>query len=140
MNVKNIRHFNRFYTGVLEVFNNKIFKLNYTLLEMRTLGEIGRESGITANTLSIILSIDKTYLSRILKKLENDGHLERVKDENDGRIYHFFLTSGGQILNEYLEKKCDEQIQNNLKNLSSHDIEKLEQSMKDIENILLKVK
>ncbi|MDG4979311.1 MarR family winged helix-turn-helix transcriptional regulator [Lactococcus lactis] len=138
MDVKKIRHFNRFYTGVLDVFSNKVFKLDYSLLEMRALGEIGRESGITANKLSNILSIDKTYLSRILKKLERDGYISRERDNNDGRIYHFMLTSSGEILNDYVEKKSDEKVQSSLNKLSPHDIEKLEQSMKNIEKILLK--
>ncbi|WP_062324954.1 MarR family winged helix-turn-helix transcriptional regulator [Holzapfeliella floricola] len=133
MTIKNIRHFNRFYTQILGVFNNHVFDLKYSLLEMRVLGEIGRNQGIISNNLLPILSIDKTYLSRILRKLKQDDLIERKQDEQDLRIYHLYLTDKGQDLNNHIEEQSDNQVADNLKVLSSSEINELEQSMATIE-------
>ncbi|MEX6012655.1 MarR family transcriptional regulator [Mammaliicoccus sciuri] len=69
MPIKDIRHFNRYYTRVLGIFDNNVFKLKYSLIEMRTLGEIGRHDKVTAQYLCKILNIDKSYLSRLLISL-----------------------------------------------------------------------
>ncbi|KRN03748.1 MarR family winged helix-turn-helix transcriptional regulator [Holzapfeliella floricola] len=138
MTIKNIRHFNRFYTQILGVFNNHVFDLKYSLLEMRVLGEIGRNQGIISNNLLPILSIDKTYLSRILRKLKQDDLIERKQDEQDLRIYHLYLTDKGQDLNNHIEEQSDNQVADNLKVLSSSEINELEQSMATIEKIFKK--
>ncbi|MEJ6348480.1 MarR family transcriptional regulator [Holzapfeliella sp. He02] len=138
MNVKNIRHFNRFYTRILGVFNNRVFDLDYSLLEMRALGEIGRCEGITSNELTTILSIDKTYLSRILKKLKQNDLIYRQKDEIDQRLFHLYLTKDGIDLYHYIETQSDNQIAANLKGLSAKEITELETSMKTIEKLLSK--
>ncbi|MGX4763408.1 MarR family winged helix-turn-helix transcriptional regulator [Holzapfeliella sp. JNUCC 72] len=138
MTIQNIRHFNRFYTQILGVFNNHVFDLKYSLLEMRVLGEIGRNQGIISNNLLPILSIDKTYLSRILRKLKQDDLIERKQDKQDLRIYHLYLTDKGQDLNNHIEEQSDNQVADNLKVLSSSEINELEQSMATIEKIFKK--
>ncbi|MGX4645084.1 MarR family winged helix-turn-helix transcriptional regulator [Holzapfeliella sp. JNUCC 80] len=138
MTIQNIRHFNRFYTQILGVFNNHVFDLKYSLLEMRVLGEIGRNQGIISNDLLPILSIDKTYLSRILRKLKQDELIERRQDEQDLRFYHLYLTDKGDKLNNHIEEQSDNRVADSLKELSSSEINELEQSMATIENILKK--
>ncbi|MGX6466646.1 MarR family winged helix-turn-helix transcriptional regulator [Leuconostoc falkenbergense] len=140
MVVDNIRHFNRFYTRTLGVFNSHVFRLNYSLLEMRTLGEIYRHVGVTSNKLTSLLNIDKTSLSRIIRKLESAQLIYREQDAKDGRSFHFFLSEEGSNLNDYVEKQSDEKIVNVIDSLSNDDIHKLEQSMIEIERIFKKVR
>ena len=52
MDTRDVRRFNRYYTRILGVFDQKVFDLNYSMIEMRILGEIGRHPGITANELT----------------------------------------------------------------------------------------
>lgn len=139
MEVNDIRKFNRFYTRVLGVFDESVFELNYSLLEMRTLGEIGRNKGITGNSLSKYLNIDKGYLSRIINKLIKNQLIFKEKNERDNRVYHLFLTNGGEELNQYVEKESDEKVVELLKPLKDDEIQELKRSMASIESILNQV-
>ncbi|NAM96222.1 MULTISPECIES: MarR family winged helix-turn-helix transcriptional regulator [Staphylococcus] len=139
MEVNDIRKFNRFYTRVLGVFDESVFELNYSLLEMRTLGEIGRNKGITGNSLSKYLNIDKGYLSRILNKLIKNQLIFKEKNERDNRVYHLFLTNDGEELNQYVEKESDEKVVELLKPLKDDEIQELKRSMASIESILNQV-
>lgn len=139
MEVNGIRKFNRFYTRVLGVFDESVFELNYSLLEMRTLGEIGRNKGITGNSLSKYLNIDKGYLSRILNKLIKNQLVFKEKNERDNRVYHLFLTNSGEELNQYVEKESDEKVVELLKPLKDDEIQELKRSMASIEGILNQV-
>ncbi len=62
MDTRDVRRFNRYYTRILGVFDQKVFDLNYSMIEMRILGEIGRHPGITANELTKCLNIKKVTL------------------------------------------------------------------------------
>ncbi|WP_323702791.1 MarR family winged helix-turn-helix transcriptional regulator [Mammaliicoccus sp. Dog046] len=139
MEVNDIRRFNRFYTRVLGVFDESVFELDYSLLEMRTLGEIGRNKGITGNYLCKYLKIDKGYLSRILSKLINNQLIYKEKNEDDNRVYHLFLTDDGEELNKYVEIESDRKVVDLLKPLKNSEIQELKRSMVSIESILNKV-
>lgn len=139
MIINQVRRFNRFYSRILGVFNKNVFDLNYSLVEMRILGEINRNSGTTAIDLIQFLDIDKSYISRILSKLEKDNLIYRRKDGNDNRKYHLFLSEKGEKLNQYVELKSDQKIKHLLKGIDAKEIESLVASMQNIENILGKV-
>lgn len=59
LDTRDIRRFNRYYTRILGVFDQKVFNLDYSMIEMRILGEIGRHPSITANELTKWLNIKK---------------------------------------------------------------------------------
>lgn len=94
MTVERIRRFNRYYTRILGIFDKKVFNLNYSMIEMRILGEIGRNNGITANALTKYLDIDKSYLSRILDKLLTANYISRKRFKR-GMVYISFPTEYG---------------------------------------------
>lgn len=79
MDTRDIRSFNRYYTKILGVFDQTVFDLDYSMIEMRILGEIGRHPSITANELTKRLNIKKSYLSRILSKLERNDYIYKKK-------------------------------------------------------------
>lgn len=59
---------------------------------------INEEPGISASDLSQKLLCDKSNVTRIVKGLEQAGHLERRRNENDGRAQHLYLTPSGETL------------------------------------------
>lgn len=75
MDTQEVRKFNRYYTRILGVFDQKVFDLDYSMIEMRILGEIGRHPNVTANDLTKCLNIKKSYLSRKLSKLERNSYI-----------------------------------------------------------------
>ena len=120
MDTHDVRRFNRYYTRILGVFDQKVFDLDYSMIEMRILGEIGRHRSITANELTKCLNIKKSYLSRKLSK-------------------HLYLTEKGLELNKYVEEQSDRKVLELLEPLDEANYQELVTAMKTIENILYQV-
>ena len=133
---KQVRAFNRFFAVKIRVFNRYAFETPYSLVEGRVICEIERHTGCTANQIAEILDMDKSYLSRVIGKLEDDGLLEKSISENDNRKKHLYLTEKGQILFDELEKLSDAQVEDMLAGLNAEQIEAVSKSMHTIQSIL----
>ncbi|MDU5336803.1 MarR family winged helix-turn-helix transcriptional regulator [Enterococcus sp.] len=134
-----MRRFNRYYTRILGVFDQKVFDLDYSMIEMRILGEIGRHRSITANELTKCLNIKKSYLSRKLSKLEKNEYIYKEKNPEDSRSQHLYLTEKGLELNKYVEEQSDRKVLELLEPLDEANYQELVTAMKTIENILYQV-
>ncbi|WP_367378719.1 MarR family winged helix-turn-helix transcriptional regulator [Enterococcus gilvus] len=139
MDTQEVRKFNRYYTRILGVFDQKVFDLDYSMIEMRILGEIGRHPNVTANDLTKCLNIKKSYLSRKLSKLERNNYIYKEKSSEDSRSMNLFLTEEGTALNRYVEAQSDQKMQELLAPLNSEEQQQLVQAMKTIEKILYQV-
>lgn len=139
MDTQEVRKFNRYYTRILGVFDQKVFDLDYSMIEMRILGEIGRHPNVTANDLTKCLNIKKSYLSRKLSKLERISYIYKEKSSEDSRSMHLFLTEEGTALNRYVEAQSDQKMQELLAPLNNEEQQQLVQAMKTIEKILYQV-
>ena len=102
--MQKIRVFNRYYARVLGVFEKKYLGVDFSVAEVRIIGEIGRNESLTAKELAEYLSIDKGYMSRMMQNLEKKGLIERVKSEKDAREKQLRLTAEGEKLNLILEE------------------------------------
>jgi len=139
MPIEEIRTFNRYYARILGMFDQKVFDSKYSMVEMRILGEISRQPSVTANALTQYLMIKKSYLSRMLSKLEKDGQIYRKKDPADSRVYHLYLTEAGQQLNAFIEERSNEKVQGLTKHLDKEELQTLVDAMDKITTILEKV-
>lgn len=139
MDIQEIRKFNRYYSRILGVFDQKVFDLDYSMAEMRIIGEISRHSGITANILSNYLGINKGYLSRMISKLEKAQCLYKKRDTSDNRVFHLYLTKQGRKLNQYVDKASDQKVISLFSELEHQDLRDLIDSMKNIERLLEKI-
>lgn len=139
MNTHDVRRFNRYYTRILGVFDQRVFDLDYSMIEMRILGEIGRHRSITANELTKCLNIKKSYLSRKLSKLEKNEYIYKEKNPEDSRSQHLYLTEKGLELNKYVEEQSDRKVLELLEPLDETNYQELVTAMKTIENILYQV-
>ena len=108
--VKKIREFNRTYTRVLGLLNRHILNSGYSLTEARILFELYRPNPCSANGLVNLLGVDRSYMSRILKRFEQRGLIERTMDQNDSRVHLIELTQTGRATIEELGVKSDEQV------------------------------
>lgn len=92
--------FNTFRTiGVIyrltqEHMNQKLKNINLTFLEAMTLSNINNNS-LSQKKLAKIIIVDKSQLSKILKKLEEKKYLVRTTGE-DKRIKELSLTNSGK--------------------------------------------
>jgi len=91
-----VRAFNRFYTSLIGLLNAGMHQTSYTLGEARTLYETGRQPGITPTELAGALSMDAGQLSRVLRRLEEDGQIALTPDPQDGRSRRISLTEAGE--------------------------------------------
>ena len=136
MDVQKIRAFNRYYARVLGVFDKKYLGVDFSVTEVRIIGEIGRNSSLTAKELEEYLSVDKGYMSRMMQNLEKKGLIERVKSETDAREKHLRLTGEGRKLNEILEEKADQRILRQIYNINEEEYKALLGAMETIEKIM----
>lgn len=59
-----------------------------------------RSSGITQEELTEKVKLDKATTARAIKKLEDEGYVNRVKKENDKRAYRLELTEKAESIKE----------------------------------------
>ena len=136
MDVQRIRVFNRYYARILGVFDKRYLGVDFSVTEVRIIGEIGRNPQLTAKDIAAYLSIDKGYLSRMIQNLEKKGLIQRVKSEKDAREKHLRLTAEGERLNVLLEEKADQRISRQINGISEKDFEALLDAMEKIERIM----
>ncbi|WP_313344705.1 helix-turn-helix domain-containing GNAT family N-acetyltransferase [Sedimentibacter sp.] len=131
-----IRSFNRFYTNVLGLLDQHILESTFSLSEVRVLHEIEKIEKCTSKKLSEILCMDAGYLSRILKKFEKYGMIEKRRTPEDARAYFLYVTQIGKEKMNELNACSDEQIFNLIHPLTEEEQSRLVRNMTSIENIL----
>ncbi|MGM0303917.1 hypothetical protein IGI66_003582 [Enterococcus sp. AZ048] len=100
-----IRSFNRFYTNILGLIDQNILESEYSLTEARILFEIYELGNCKANTLSVRLSIDKSYMSRIIRKFSKNDLITKKISSEDNRANYISLTKKGiETINELINK------------------------------------
>ena len=127
--ISEIRSFNRFYTNVLGLLDQYILDSGYSLTEVRVLLEISNVNHCTANALVNQLEIDRSYMSRIIKRLEKDELITKVQSEQDNRVNFITLTEKGAHTIDVLNKKSDEQIASLIQHLSPNEVCKVLDAM-----------
>ncbi|PHG27043.1 MarR family transcriptional regulator [Bacillus toyonensis] len=131
-----IRQFNRFYTKVLDLFNNHILDTDYSLTETRILFEISERTECIANNLVQELNIDRSYMSRILRRFEKEELIEKRSSIKDSRKNLLFLTKKGEELLDIIHIQSDEQINHLFNELSDSEINEIRVSMMVIKDKL----
>ncbi len=105
-----IRKFNRFYTNILGLVDEHILNTGYSITEARILFELNEIGLCKANKISSMLNIDKSYLSRILKKFEKNGLIYKEISSDDGREQLIKLSKNGRECINALINKSNSQI------------------------------
>ena len=81
------------------------------------------------------LGLDAGYLSRLVSRLEQQGLLDRLPSESDGRQRLLRLTPAGEEAFALLDKRARDEVAETLHNLSEEEQQRLLQSMQTIEKI-----
>jgi len=134
--VDRVRRFNRLYTRRIGVLQDGYLDSPFSLAEVRVLYELAHQPGATASDLARQLDLDPGYLSRILRRFDERGLLDRTRSVRDGRERHLRLTPGGTATFEPLETVAREQIGSLLGTLSDPQQQQLLGSMATIEGLL----
>ena len=134
--VKKIREFNRFYTNILGLLNDRILDSPVSLTEGRVLFEIKERPHCKAKDLMQLLRIDRGYLSRLLAKLEKRGWVIKEVSGQDRRVRTLNLSQAGQDLVAELERRSESQLEHIIEPLSSDDKSELIKAMERIKRLL----
>jgi DNA-binding MarR family transcriptional regulator/GNAT superfamily N-acetyltransferase len=102
--VKAVRAFNRFYTQRIGVLR-RYLQSDFTLTEVRVLYELAHRPPLAARDLVRDLELDAGYLSRILRRFENAGWVQREPSPHDGRQQLLRLTEAGYATFGPLQQK-----------------------------------
>ena len=131
-----IRKFNRFYLPYFHLLTQKYLNTEYSIAEARILYEIYENKEISARNIVKNIHIDKSYLSRILKKFESKFLIKRELSEQDSRIVFLSLTAEGEALAKKLIMESNRQIEENIIKLSDKDLDRLSYHLDKIIEIL----
>lgn len=93
--VEAVRRFNRFYTRQIGLLEEHLVRSPFSLSEGRVLHEIAQQEETTATQLARELGLDAGYVSRILRRLERQGYIERRPDRTDRRQQWIRLSEAG---------------------------------------------
>src|SRR5918912_3900131 len=116
-----VRRFNRFFTRRIGVLREGLLHSPYSLTEARILFEIAHRDDLTASDLSRELGLDPGYLSRILARLEQQGLIDKVRSETDGRQHLLSLTPDGNDAFSLLDDRSRDEVAEMLGDLSEGD-------------------
>lgn len=94
--IDRIREFNRFYTVLLGFLNRDYLDSGFSITETRILFEVKQHGQISANRLTEMLQLDKSYVSRLIRGFEQKALITRRPSSDDKRMRVIQLTPKGQ--------------------------------------------
>ena len=134
--IADIQGFNKVYQNLFKQIDSAILEAGYTLTEKAVLLEISKTERCTANILIRQLSIDRSYMSRMIAKFEKRGLIEKTQSQTDSRIHYVQLTELGRKEINRLSDIQSNHIGSIFNKLSEEDQQIVWQSMVLIRNKL----
>ena len=107
--MENNRELKENYRRVGALLKRKIIRGNNPDTQQKVLGILAQNDGITQKELSGMLGIRPQSGGEIVRKLENNGYVERIPDENDSRAQRLHLTEAGIKENEKLNRQAEQE-------------------------------
>ena len=134
--VGQVRAFNRFYTRHLGLLKEGLYGSRFTLAEVRVLRELIHGVELTASHIGETLGMDAAFLSKILRRFERDGLIQRSHAKHDGRQKVLSITPRGRRAFAPLEVRADEQVAELLKPMSGTEQRRLVQAMSVVQSLI----
>ncbi|WP_027054919.1 bifunctional helix-turn-helix transcriptional regulator/GNAT family N-acetyltransferase [Mesorhizobium erdmanii] len=131
-----VRAFNRFYTRQIGLLDEGLLKSPFSLTEARVLYELAHRDGLVASDLVRDLGLDPGYVSRLLKKFEERGLVERAASEADARRASIALTPTGSEAFAPLNQDSHDQVRALLDRLAPADQDRLVKAMRTVQDLL----
>ena len=127
-----VRAFNRFYTRQIGLLDEGLLKSPFSLTEARVLYELAHRDELVASDLVRDLGLDPGYVSRLLKKFEERGLVERAATEADARRASIALTPAGRNAFAPLNKDSHDQVAALLDRLPALEQDRLVEAMQTV--------
>ncbi len=81
---------------ICDAFSERVMRLGVTRVQWIALYYLGKEEVISQKELAEKMNIKESSVARLLDRMERDGLVERVKNENDKRVTNLRLTDKGK--------------------------------------------
>ena len=130
-----VRRFNRFYTRQIGVLGDYLDS-PFSLTEARVLYELAHREAPTAAELAAEIGLDAGYLSRILRRFEQRGFLQRARSRTDGRRAHLTLTARGRKAFAPLDTRSRDEVAALLGRLPAAKQQRLVEALRTVEDLL----
>ncbi|MEE1612008.1 bifunctional helix-turn-helix transcriptional regulator/GNAT family N-acetyltransferase [Microvirga sp. CF3016] len=134
--IEKVRSFNRFYTRHIGLLNEGLLESAFSLTEARVLYELAHRGPLTAADLGRELGLDAGYLSRLLKRFDSQGLIQRIPSKGDRRQLLLSLTDRGLEAFKPLNQASAAQVATMLSDLSASEREHLVQAMATVERLV----
>lgn len=131
-----MRRFNRFYTKQIGVLHEGLLQSPFSLTEVRVLYELAHRENVTASELATDLGLDAGYLSRMLRRFDYCGFLDKSPSPTDGRRTHLRLTPQGRDAFAPLDQRSHDEAAAMLGRFSAAEQNRLLEAMRTIEELL----
>ena len=136
--ISDIRAFNRHYTRWVGALERRHLGSSFSLAEARVLYELAHQPGLLARDVIDQLGLDPGYLSRMLKRFEADGLIQRHKAQDDGRAVALRPTTVGLALFDELDRKAAERVSAAIAELGERERRRLTAAMGLIKHLTSK--
>lgn len=134
--ITTFRRFNRLYTRTIGTLSEGVLDSPYSLTEARVLYELGTRGQATAKEIAAELNLDAGYLSRVLRRFEEAGLVEKETCTADARLTLLKLTHQGQVTFGDLNRLSNEQAGELLNKLPPSKRDDLLHAIRTIEDVL----
>lgn len=134
--IEAVRRFTRFYTRHLGVLEEGLLQSPFPLAEARLIYEIAHHAETTIAELSTELGLDAGYVSRMIRRLHEEGVVAKNPSASDGRVTLLTLTEAGNTAFAKLNSASRNQVGKMLSDLSDADQQRLVQAMSTVERVL----
>lgn len=88
-------HIRRNWHKIMRIYNMEAAKQDATMPMAYALLSIDIEEGTPSTSLGPKMGMESRSLTRILKKMEEEGVIKRVQDKNDKRVTRIVITKKG---------------------------------------------
>ncbi|MXO67534.1 GNAT family N-acetyltransferase [Altererythrobacter marinus] len=102
--VVRLRAFNRGFSQIMGLLEPRYMGSEMSLVEARVLYEIAQRQPVLARDIAATLRLDPGYLSRIVRRMIDRGHVERGRGD-DARQRPLVLTEAGQAAFTALDRE-----------------------------------
>jgi len=134
--VEDVRRFGRFYTRYIGALHEGLLESPYPLPSARLIYEIAHHEQPSATQLGNELGLDPGYISRLIRRLHEEGIVDKESSAEDGRVTLLSLTEAGNEAFAKLNAASRSQVERMLGRLSDTDQQRLVQAMRVIEHLL----
>lgn len=122
----------------LESLKEYASNIDVNRTQLRALVFIKNNGEITMTDLCEKLNIEKGSLTTMVDDLTKKGYLTRTRDLRDRRKYILNLTNEGDVIAKDFLEELGKKLESRFLELSEEDRDKFMQSIKNLEDILIK--